>query len=350
MKSSTATATAIPPRKLICCAVQDEEYCFDLSDVRSITRAKHIAPYTDQENGLPAPAPLGWVRAQQDKLPVYDLAQRLRLAPQPTPQAAHDGFVVVLKTNQLYALRVDRITGNIDLPAMQMMALPPIVMAGRDPLFKGIAQLDEKWLLCADANRLHPPGAFARTAFSQPVTGAAPVAPRPVAPAAGKTRQASPQVLIFLPATSGAPHEEEMPLVFGLSIMQLQEVTRLTKIIEVPQSPPYVLGLINWRNLPIPIIDLKVRLGLTTTPVNPQMIDPQSRLLITRASQHAGMIGVLVTPQIKTFRLPIPYQALQEPLAVASDLVKGVFELEGTPFVIPDLEAMLTRNFAPGLR
>lgn len=345
MKSPNAIAATIQPRKLVCCAVQDEEYCFDLSDVRSITRAHHIAPYAQPEDGVPAP--LGWVQVQQDKLPVYDLAQRLQLTPQPASQTAHDGYVIVLQSQSPYALRVDRITGSIDLPATQMAALPTIVEAGGDPLFKGIAQLDEKWLLCADAKRLHPSGQIARPAFSPPITGAASLAAVPVA--AGKTRQASPQVLIFLPATSAALSQEEMPLVFGLSIMQVQEVTKLPKIITVPQSPLYLVGLINWRNLPIPIIDLKVRLGLTKTPVNPKTIDPQSRLLIARAAPDAGLIGVLVSPQIKTFRLPIPYQTLPQPLALAADLVKGVFELEGTPFVIPDLAAMLTRNFAPGL-
>ena len=104
--------------------------------------------------------------------------------------------------------------------------------------------------------------------------------------------------------------------------------------------------LLQLRNMPVPIIDLKARLGLTTTPANPKLIDPNSRLLIARAPYQTEPIGLLVHPQVKTFRLPIPYQALQQPLALASDLVKGVFDLEGTPFVIPDLDAMLTRNFA----
>ena len=353
MKSPNATAATIPPRKLICCAVQGEEYCFDLSDVHSITRAHHITPYPQQEGGSPALAPLGWVATQQDKLPVYDLAQRLQLAPQPAPQAAHDGFVVALKTNQPYALRVDRITGNIDLPATQMAALPPIVEVGGDPLFKGIAQLNEKWLLCADVNRLQPQGSVSHTEASPAIMGISPT-PRPgtshvVALTSEKAHHAAPQVLIFLPATSLEPSEDAVPLVFGLSLKQLQEVTKLTNIISVPKAPSYVLGIINWRNLPVPIIDLAARLGLTATPAKPKLIDPQSRLLIARAPQQAGLMGILVKPQVKTFRLPIPYQALQQPLALAADLVKGVFELEGTPFVIPDLDAMLTRNFAPAL-
>ena len=309
-------ATSATQRRLICCAVQEEEYCFDLSDVRSITRANQIAPASDQESNSAAAAPLGWVAAQQDSLPVYDLAQRLALAPPPDAQTSLDGFVVLLNAAQPFALRVDRITGSLDIAHSQMAALPPIVAAGTDPLFKGIAQLEEKWLLCADVAGLQPQTAPA------PVSSAIASPPMVVARAAKaeQTRKhAAAQVLIFLPATTLEPGEEDTPLVFGLSITQVHQVTKLTKIIAVPHAPPYVFGITNWRNMPVPIIDLKARLGLTTTPANPKLIDPNSRLLIARAPHQPEPIGLLVNPQVKTFRLPIPYQPLQQPLALASD-------------------------------
>lgn len=351
MKSQTATAALVPSRKLVCCAVQGEEYCFDLSDVYSITRAHQIVPCTDQEEGsvgVPTGQTelIGWVGTQETKLPVYDLAQRLQLVSEPTPETARNGFVVVLKTSPAYAVRVDRITGNIALPPTQVTALPPIVVAAPDACFKDIAQVEEKWILCLDANRLRPGGGEFPWPATVPTltTDAA----RFVSHAEKKSRPASPQVLIFLPATQLEASADPTPLFFGLSIMQSQEVVKLTKIIPVPNAPPYVYGIINWRNLLVPIIDLKARLGLTTTPAQP--IDPQSRLLIVRASQSANLLGIPVTPEIKTFRLPIPYQPLQQPLALATDLVKGVFELGKLPLVIPDLDAILTQNFAPRLK
>lgn len=345
MKSPNATFVTPQQRRLVCCAVQEEEYCFDLSDVRSIMRANQMALPSDQEPHSAIGAPLGWVAAQQDRLPVYDLAHRLALAPRPDPQTSHEGFILLLKAAPSFAVRVDRITGSIALAQAQMTALPPIVAAGTDPLFQSIAQLEEKWLLCADVARLQPHTASADRPVSA-VSVVPPVAVARVNNVEPPRKQAAAQVLIFLPATTSEAGGEVVPLVFGLSITQVQQVTKLTKIISVPHAPPYVLGIINWRNRPVPIIDLKARLGLSATSANPKLIDPNSRLLIARAPHQPEPIGFLVNPQIKTFRLPIPYQALQQPLALAPDLVKGVFDLEGTPFVIPDLDAMLTRNFA----
>lgn len=357
MKSQTATATVVPSRKLVCCAVQEEEYCFDLSDVSSITRAHQIVPCTDQEEGLSVGVPIGqreligligWIGTQQTKLPVYDLAQRLQPGSQPTPETAREGFVVVLKTSPSYAVRVDRITGNIALPLTQVTALPPIVVAKPEACFKDIAQVAEKWILCLDVNRLRP---GTRECFRPATVPSLTTEATCFASHAEKKRcPASPQILIFLSATQLEASADTMPLFFGLSIMQSQEVVKLTKIIPVPNAPSYVYGIINWHNLPVPIIDLKARLGLTTTIAQPHLLDPQSRLLIVRAAQSAGLLGIPVTPEIKTFRLPIPYQPLQQPLALATDLVKGVFELGKLPFVIPDLDAILTRNFALKLK
>ncbi len=353
MKSSDVTFTTTQQRRLVCCAVQDEEYCFDLSEVRSITRANQMAPHASPES-MSADPQLGWVAAQQDKLPVYDLAHRLQLAPKPDAQTSLDGFIVLLKANQPFALRVDRITGSVDIPCPQFVKLPPMVAAGTDPIFKGIAQLEEKWLLCADANQLRPrsnaTSVEAVRSLPEIVSSSDAIPTRTTETRSSAILRKTPsRVLIFLPAAMLGQDEEAPPIAFGLSITQVQQVTKLTKIIPVPNAPSYVFGIINWRNLPVPVIDLKVRLGIHTTPANPKSIDPNSRLLIARGPQQTEPIGFLVTPQVKTFHLPIPYQPLQQPLTLESSFVKGIFDLEGTPFVIPDLDAILTSPIAPRL-
>ncbi len=49
---------------------------------------------------------------------------------------------------------------------------------------------------------------------------------------------------------------------YGIDVLQVREIIRLTSITPVPQMPAYVKGVINLRGKIIPVIDLRLRFGL----------------------------------------------------------------------------------------
>lgn len=153
--------------------------------------------------------------------------------------------------------------------------------------------------------------------------------------------------MLFSSAQASDATHDTQPMVFGLSLKQVQEISNLLPILPVPGAPNYVFGLTNWRDLPLPIIDLKTRLGMSATPVSTQMIDPKSRLLIARSPHQNGMVGFPINPQVKAFPMPIPYQHNKHRLCLDTDLLLGMFDLEDSPLLIPDVDAILTRKFVP---
>jgi purine-binding chemotaxis protein CheW len=48
---------------------------------------------------------------------------------------------------------------------------------------------------------------------------------------------------------------------YGIDVLKVREIIRLTTITTVPQMPSYVRGVINLRGKIIPVIDLRVRFG-----------------------------------------------------------------------------------------
>jgi purine-binding chemotaxis protein CheW len=48
---------------------------------------------------------------------------------------------------------------------------------------------------------------------------------------------------------------------YGIDVLQVREIIRLTDITSVPQMPAYVRGVINLRGRIIPVIDLRLRFG-----------------------------------------------------------------------------------------
>jgi len=74
---------------------------------------------------------------------------------------------------------------------------------------------------------------------------------------------------------------------YGINVMQVQEVLRLTEIAPVPGAPDYVLGIVNLRGNVVTVIDTRRRFNLP-----PHTTDDASRIIIAEVS--GKVIGMLV--------------------------------------------------------
>ena len=75
--------------------------------------------------------------------------------------------------------------------------------------------------------------------------------------------------------------------VFGINVMQVQEVLRLTEIAPVPGTPSYVLGIINLRGNVVTVIDTRQRFNLPS--IEP---DDSARIIIIEVA--GNVVGMLV--------------------------------------------------------
>lgn len=74
---------------------------------------------------------------------------------------------------------------------------------------------------------------------------------------------------------------------YGINVMQVQEVLRMTEIAPVPGAPDYVLGIVNLRGNVVTVIDTRRRFNLP-----PHTTDDASRIIIAEVS--GKVIGMLV--------------------------------------------------------
>lgn len=54
---------------------------------------------------------------------------------------------------------------------------------------------------------------------------------------------------------------------YAVDVRKVQEIIRLTSITGVPQMPEFIRGVINLRGKIIPVIDLRIRFGLSTADI-----------------------------------------------------------------------------------
>ena len=74
---------------------------------------------------------------------------------------------------------------------------------------------------------------------------------------------------------------------YGIKVMQVQEVLRMTEIAPVPGAPDYVLGIINLRGNVVTVIDTRLRFGLPE-----REPDDDTRIVIVEAEDN--VVGILV--------------------------------------------------------
>ncbi|MBI3793948.1 MAG: purine-binding chemotaxis protein CheW [Nitrospinae bacterium] len=106
---------------------------------------------------------------------------------------------------------------------------------------------------------------------------------------------------------------------YMLDIKRVREIIMLEEITHVPRVQEFIEGVINLRGEVVPVINLRVKLGMAT-----EEFSPRSRIIIVEAG--GGMAGFLVDAVTSVMRLPesvINYSssALGE---VSADYIKAI--------------------------
>src|SRR5262249_51221748 len=74
---------------------------------------------------------------------------------------------------------------------------------------------------------------------------------------------------------------------FGVGVLKVREIMGIQDITAVPQTPPYLKGVINLRGKVIPVIDLRLKFGLPS-------IDYTQRTCIIVVQVKSGSTSLLV--------------------------------------------------------
>ncbi len=89
---------------------------------------------------------------------------------------------------------------------------------------------------------------------------------------------------------------------YGVDILTVQEIKGWEKTTNIPNTPDYVMGVINLRGAVVPIIDLRVRFGLESVTYNESTV-----VIILRSEDATGsqkIIGLVVDGVSDVYSLP----------------------------------------------
>lgn len=126
---------------------------------------------------------------------------------------------------------------------------------------------------------------------------------------------------------------------YGINVMHVQEVLRVTEIAPVPGAPPYVLGIINLRGNVVTVIDTRSRFGLP-----PGDIDEASRIVIIESESQ--VVGILVDSVAEVVELhgseidSAPNVGNED----SSKFIQGVATRDNNLLIVVDLNKLLSEE------
>jgi purine-binding chemotaxis protein CheW len=130
---------------------------------------------------------------------------------------------------------------------------------------------------------------------------------------------------------------------YGIGILKIREIIGMMSITSVPQTPPFVKGVINLRGKVIPVVDLRLRFGM-------QEIEYTERTCI---------IVVEIEGQAVTVQIGIVVDAVSEVLNIKgediedtptfgtkldTEYILGMAKMEGGVKILLDIDQVLSAD------
>lgn len=123
---------------------------------------------------------------------------------------------------------------------------------------------------------------------------------------------------------------------YGVAILNVQEIKGYAPVTPIPNTPAYVKGVMNLRGTIVPVIDLRLRLGMPAAEYGPFTV-------IVVLAVGAKVVGAIVDAVSDVLTFPESQVQTTPELGVAADVrfIGGIAQAEGKLVVLLDAEAML---------
>ncbi len=128
---------------------------------------------------------------------------------------------------------------------------------------------------------------------------------------------------------------------YGVNILQVQEIMRMTDIMRVPLSLDFIKGVMNIRGSVLPVMELKKRLGLPLTEYT-----EDTRIIIVGVNDTS--VGIIVDAVSEV--LTISNSDIEPPRSgndVGVHFLSGIGKKEGRLVILLNLETIVSNEMEP---
>ena len=163
-----------------------------------------------------------------------------------------------------------------------------------------------------------------------------------------KTMDQATKAMIDLAAGSAQAGKEGKYLTFvlneeeyGIGIIKIKEIIGMMPITSVPQTPEFVKGVINLRGKVIPVVDLRLRFGMTSIDYN-----DRTCIIVVEIEGPAGMMMIGIVVDAVSEVLNIKAEDIEDTptfgARLNTDYIQGMAKMEGGVKILLDIDQVLS--------
>ncbi|MBP7528495.1 MAG: chemotaxis protein CheW [Syntrophorhabdaceae bacterium] len=129
--------------------------------------------------------------------------------------------------------------------------------------------------------------------------------------------------------------------VFGIDVFNVREILEFTSVTKVPKTPDFMRGVINLRGSVVPVLDMRLKFGLTETK---KTVDTCIIVVEVGFGSESIIIGALVDSVQEVFELdpnsiePAPRIGSQ----LRTEFIRGMGKKDDSFIIILDMERLFS--------
>lgn len=116
---------------------------------------------------------------------------------------------------------------------------------------------------------------------------------------------------------------------YALNILRVQEIKKLMSITRVPNTPPYMKGVINLRGSIVPVVDLRDRLDLP-----PGKYSDSARIIVTMVSDSVAGFIVDEVVEVTTIEESLIESAQTVTGGISAEYLDGIAKFNERLFIM----------------
>lgn len=134
---------------------------------------------------------------------------------------------------------------------------------------------------------------------------------------------------------------------YGIQILKVREIIRITDLTKVPCLPEYMRGVLNLRGKVIPVADLRLKFGLGAGTQS----DRNCIVVVELKSETTSLMGLIVDSVEEVVN--IPAGDIEPPpdfgLGFQADYILGMAKVKGTVKTLLDISKVIQASVLRGL-
>jgi len=127
---------------------------------------------------------------------------------------------------------------------------------------------------------------------------------------------------------------------YGIGILKIKEIIGMMTITTIPQTPPFVKGVINLRGKVIPVIDLRLKFGMEA-----MAYTDRTCIVVVEISAESGNVLVGIVVDTVSEVLNIKANDIENPptfgTAMNTEFILGMAKVNGGVKILLDIDKVM---------